>query len=232
MNWRGYSASAAFLDRASGSDSALRLRIEALLVADARAGQFFSDDPLDLPQQGGTVTTSVSPEQPVGTRIGRYKLLEKIGEGGMGVVYMAEQAEPVRRLLALKIIKLGMDTRQVVARFEAERQALAMMDHPNIAKVFDGGATDRPLTPGSAGILPASSVLLTNQQPAGGDANALGQDYEHGHSEGAKSQIVNRQSEIRSGRPYFVMEPTATMARPMAQIARVVLRWTGAATCS
>jgi eukaryotic-like serine/threonine-protein kinase len=72
----------------------------------------------------------------------RYKLLQKIGEGGMGVVYMAEQEEPVRRRVALKIIKLGMDTKQVVARFEAERQALALMDHPNIAKVLDGGATD------------------------------------------------------------------------------------------
>src|SRR6185436_5107580 len=77
-----------------------------------------------------------------GTRIGRYKLLEQIGEGGFGVVYMAEQQEPVRRRVALKIIKVGMDTRSVVARFEAERQALALMDHPNIAKVLDGGATE------------------------------------------------------------------------------------------
>ncbi len=77
-----------------------------------------------------------------GTVIGRYKLLEKIGEGGFGSVYVAEQEEPVRRRVALKIIKLGMDTRQVVARFEAERQALAMMDHPNIAKVFDAGSTE------------------------------------------------------------------------------------------
>src|SRR5580704_15574042 len=76
----------------------------------------------------------------VQTVIGRYRLLEKIGEGGFGVVYVAEQKAPVRRRVALKIIKLGMDTRSVVARFEAERQALAMMDHPNIAKVFDAGA--------------------------------------------------------------------------------------------
>jgi len=82
-------------------------------------------------------------EEPIGTRIGRYKLLEKIGEGGCGVVYMAEQEEPVRRRVALKIIKLGMETKSVIARFEAERQALAMMDHPNIARVFDAGATDR-----------------------------------------------------------------------------------------
>jgi serine/threonine protein kinase len=76
-----------------------------------------------------------------GDRIGRYKLLERIGEGGFGAVYMAEQREPVKRKVALKIIKVGMDTREVVARFEAERQALALMDHPNIAKVLDGGAT-------------------------------------------------------------------------------------------
>src|SRR5258707_11541381 len=75
-------------------------------------------------------------------KIGRYKLLERLGEGGCGVVYLAEQEEPARRRVALKIIKLGMDTRSVIARFEAERQALALMDHPNIAKVFDGGATE------------------------------------------------------------------------------------------
>src|SRR2546426_352934 len=77
-----------------------------------------------------------------GDRIGRYKLLQQIGEGGCGVVYMAEQEEPVRRRVAVKVIKLGMDTKQVIARFEAERQALALMDHPNIAKVLDAGATE------------------------------------------------------------------------------------------
>ena len=82
------------------------------------------------------------PDEAVGQTLGRYKLLEQIGEGGCGMVYVAEQKEPVRRKVALKVIKLGMDTKQVVARFEAERQALAMMDHPNIAKVLDAGTTD------------------------------------------------------------------------------------------
>src|SRR5207237_83928 len=89
-----------------------------------------------------TVKLPVPGEERLGTMIGRFKLLEKVGEGGFGVVYVAEQREPVKRRVALKIIKLGMDTRQVVARFEAERQALALMDHPNIAKVLDAGATD------------------------------------------------------------------------------------------
>ena len=90
------------------------------------------------PAAGPSPTIAFQPAEQVGATIGRYKLLEQIGEGGMGVVYVAEQTEPVRRRVALKIIKPGMDTRQVIARFEAERQALAMMDHPNIAKVLDG----------------------------------------------------------------------------------------------
>src|SRR5262249_28205203 len=85
--------------------------------------------------------TSIAEVEQSGDCIGRYKLLQQIGEGGYGVVYLAQQEQPVRRRVALKVIKLGMDTRQVVARFEAERQALALMGHPNIAKVFDGGAT-------------------------------------------------------------------------------------------
>ena len=90
---------------------------------------------------GATVRLAL-PIEKAGDRIGRYKLLQQIGEGGCGVVYMAEQEEPVRRRVALKVIKLGMDTKNVIARFEAERQALALMDHPNIAKVLDAGATD------------------------------------------------------------------------------------------
>ena len=107
-------------------------------------------EPIDQARQLPGTTALIEPQatldQPItekpGTQIGPYKLLQQIGEGGMGVVYMAEQKEPVKRRVALKIIKPGMDTRQVIARFEAERQALAMMDHPNIAKVLDAGATD------------------------------------------------------------------------------------------
>ena len=96
-----------------------------------------------MEQPGGGATLDFAPPtERVGATIGRYKLLERIGEGGFGVVFMAEQQQPVRRKVALKVIKPGMDSRQVVARFEAERQALALMDHPNIAKVLDAGATD------------------------------------------------------------------------------------------
>ena len=131
-------ARAAFLDRACGQDAHLRDRMESLLkFQDEEHG--FLEDLLDAPD--ATALYAPVSESP-GTVIGRYKLLEKIGEGGFGVVYMADQDEPVKRRVALKIIKLGMDTRQVIGRFEAERQALAMMDHPNIARVLDGGSTD------------------------------------------------------------------------------------------
>jgi hypothetical protein len=127
----------AFLEKACGGDADLRRRVEALLVAHQGKDRLFDD-----PQTGLVERVGVSePMETPGTLIRRYKLLEKIGEGGMAVVYMAEQEEPIRRKVALKIIKLGMDTRQVIARFEAERQALAMMDHPCIAKVLDAGAT-------------------------------------------------------------------------------------------
>ncbi|NQV32856.1 MAG: serine/threonine protein kinase, partial [Phycisphaeraceae bacterium] len=129
----------AYLDQVCGTNAPLREQVEILLNAHEQAG----DDFLESPAVGEEVTLdgSLLIEVP-GTVIGPYKLLEKIGEGGMAVVYMAEQHKPFHRRVALKIIKLGMDTKQVISRFGAERQALAMMDHPNIAKVFDAGATD------------------------------------------------------------------------------------------
>ena len=129
---------AAFLDAACGPNVELRQRIEALLRAHDEAGGFLRDRPAaSNPMETIEQPTSEGP----GTLIGPYKVLEQIGEGGFGVVFLAEQQYPVRRKVALKVLKPGMDTRQVVARFEAERQALAIMDHPHIAKVFDGGAT-------------------------------------------------------------------------------------------
>jgi non-specific serine/threonine protein kinase/serine/threonine-protein kinase len=126
-----------YLDGACGEDAELRERVEQLLGA--HGGQRSLHFPLPSPPEE-TVARPVV-ERP-GEMVGPYKLREQIGEGGMGVVYVAEQTQPVRRKVALKIIKPGMDTRQVIARFEAERQALAMMDHPNIAKVHDGGTTE------------------------------------------------------------------------------------------
>jgi tetratricopeptide (TPR) repeat protein len=127
-----------YLDKACGSDQRLRADIESLLESDRDVGDYFKVPVIDTKITLGDPLLTESP----GSIIGRYKLLEKIGEGGMAVVYMAEQQEPIRRKVALKIIKLGMDTKSIIARFEAERQALAMMDHPNIAKVLDAGATD------------------------------------------------------------------------------------------
>jgi hypothetical protein len=135
---------AAFLDRVCGGDHELRARMAQLLEADVQANQFFTENPLDFASQPPVAPDRPGPlpDDPTGTVIDRYKLLQKIGEGGMGVVYMAEQRDPVSRRVALKVIKLGMDTKQVVARFETERQALTMVDHPNIAKVLDAGTTD------------------------------------------------------------------------------------------
>ena len=124
-----------FLDRECGADAALRGRVEELLRAHQDAGNFLGR--LDQPEVVGDEPLGDGP----GTAIGPYKLLEQIGEGGFGIVFMAEQQQPVRRKVALKMLKPGMDTRQVIARFEAERQALAVMDDPHIATVFDAGQT-------------------------------------------------------------------------------------------
>jgi serine/threonine protein kinase/Flp pilus assembly protein TadD len=126
---------AVYLDAACGSDAELRAQVEALVRSHEEAGSLL-EQPLFRP--GPTVDEPTAAAHP-GAVIGPYKLIEQIGEGGMGAVWMAQQQEPVKRLVAVKLIKAGMDSRQVIARFEAERQALALMDHPNIAKVLDGG---------------------------------------------------------------------------------------------
>jgi serine/threonine protein kinase/WD40 repeat protein len=131
---------AAFLQANCGSDPAVRKRLDALLAAHDASPKFMSKTSTDCEIEVAAPREYLVVE---GQKIGRYKILEKVGEGGCGVVYVAEQLEPIRRRVALKVIKLGMDTKQVVARFEAERQALAMMDHPNIAKVLDAGATEQ-----------------------------------------------------------------------------------------
>ena len=127
----------AFLEKACANSPLLRKDVEILLEAHGRADEFL---------EHGAIVDDTTAGQPLvertGTQLGPYKLLQQIGEGGMGVVYMAEQTEPIERRVALKIIKPGMDSRQVIARFEAERQALAMMDHPNIARALEAGMTD------------------------------------------------------------------------------------------
>lgn len=145
-----------FIDSIARSDTNLARQLKDLLKQDARADQVFgglsaldgeavvNDLTCDSVASRGGSTGSLAIVR-AGSKIGPYKLLEPIGEGGMGLVYLAQQSEPVRRKVALKIIKPGMDSAQVVARFEAERQALAMMDHPNIAKVLDAGATESGL---------------------------------------------------------------------------------------
>src|SRR5947209_726110 len=149
----------AFLDRACSGDAGLRAMVDHLLAAQSGAEKFFQEGTVarlpmaqlsqslaDTPGLAENVDVLEGKDDATGKLIGPYKLLQKIGEGGCGVVYMAEQEKPVRRRVAFKIIKLGMDTKSVIARFEAERQALARMDHPNIARVLDGGAmeTGRP----------------------------------------------------------------------------------------
>ena len=128
---------ARYLVEACGDDAGLRGEVEGLLKAFAGANTF-----LETPLVSTLSLEEAQFAEGPGSVIGPYKLLEQIGEGGMGVVYMAEQTRPIHRKVALKIIKPGMDTRQVIARFEAERQALAMMEHPNIAKVLDAGTTE------------------------------------------------------------------------------------------
>jgi serine/threonine protein kinase len=137
---------AAYLDEACADNPALRVRVEKLLSAHPRVGGFLESAAAgDVPGKysvGDKSTHFVAPSAVAATIIaGKYKFLEQIGEGGMGSVWMADQTEPVKRKVALKLIKAGMDSKAVLARFDAERQALALMDHPNIARVLDAGST-------------------------------------------------------------------------------------------
>src|SRR5262249_50730593 len=127
---------AAYLDGACNGNPGLRKHVEELLAAQSGLGSY-----LNRPAAGSARTATYEPAEGPGSRVGPYKLLQEIGEGGMGTVFMAEQEEPVRRMVAVKIIRPGMDSKGVMARFEAERQALALMDHPNIARVLDAGTT-------------------------------------------------------------------------------------------
>jgi eukaryotic-like serine/threonine-protein kinase len=136
----------AFLDAACANNPSLRAGVEALL-GHVREDRFLenpviqrTEKPAESAKDGATVL--VGEEKP-GDQVGRYKLLQQIGEGGVGIVFMAEQVEPVRRRVAVKLLRPGMDTRSVIARFESERQALALMDHPNIARVLDAGSTEK-----------------------------------------------------------------------------------------
>ncbi len=175
----------AYLEEASAGQPELREKVEALLKAHSEAGSF-----LDSPAIADDATVNQDPpisEHP-GTVIGPYTLLQQIGEGGMGVVFMAEQTHPVRRKVALKIIKPGMDTRQVISRFEAERQALAMMDHPNIAKVLDAGTTD------------AQARVGERETGRGGEPDL------QASFRGSPSPPLPVSPSTSSGRPYFVME--------------------------
>src|SRR5215207_5661337 len=145
---------AAFLDGACGTNPVQRAKVEALLADHFQQDPFMKEPAVDA---SAPTLPAPHPSEVPAQMMGRYKLFEKIGEGGFGEVWMAEQREPVKRRVALKIIKLGMDSRQIVARFEAERQALAMMDHANIAKIFDAGTTDAPVAQGAS---PENSARL------------------------------------------------------------------------
>src|SRR5437870_12882224 len=153
---------AGFLEAVCRADQSLRQRLEALLAAHEEPDGVLPIQPETTQPTLKGEFADEPPDNAVGQTIGRYKLLARVGEGGCGVAYVAEQTEPVRRRVALKVIKLGMDTKAVVARFEAERQALAMMDHPNIAKVLDAGTTEGS----SAGCQPAVSPTASRRGAA------------------------------------------------------------------
>ena len=170
----------AYLALACAADAALHGRVERLLAAYEQGASFLEP----LPGWSTAAMIDLPPAEQPGATIGPYKLLEPIGEGGMGIVYVAEQTEPVRRKVALKIIKPGMDTRQVIARFEAERHALAMMDHPNIARILDAG---------TVGEVGSAELGVRSERPS-----ELFPATPH--------SALRTPHSSSSGRPYFVME--------------------------
>jgi eukaryotic-like serine/threonine-protein kinase len=184
-----------YLDKVCAATPELRSKVEALLQAHDNASSFL-DSPASFGESSGSPNCVL--EGP-GSVIGPYKLLEQIGEGGMGVVFMAEQTQPVQRKVALKIVKPGMDTKQVIARFDAERQALAMMDHPNIARVLDAGTTDaRSQESGIRSPCKAGDVIA-GRSPRSQESGVRSQPDE----------ILTPDSRLLTpvlGRPYFVME--------------------------
>jgi serine/threonine protein kinase/Tfp pilus assembly protein PilF len=208
---------AEIIERECGNDAALQSAVVRLVETDEANGSFL-EKPLGIlaPRDNATAPTVAfhAAEQP-GSSIGPYKLLQQIGEGGFGVVYMAEQTKPVRRKVALKVIKPGMDTREVIARFEAERQALALMDHPNIAKVLDAGTTagnpksetrnpkETTKNPKSEIRNPKEIQSKKSKSQNRDDDNVL--DIRDSNLE-LPSDFEFRDSNLTAGRPYFVME--------------------------
>jgi hypothetical protein len=198
-----------FLARECGDDNTLRVRLEALLAAHEQPDAALATAAPNI-KATMKIEFADAPDEAVGQTLGRYKLLERVGEGGCGVVYVAEQTEPVRRRVALKVIKLGMDTKQVVARFEAERQALAMMDHPNIAKVLDAGTTEVAQVSQPA-VSPISKRQTSDSAKAGEDSGTR-DTLEGSQAPQAGSAAIQQTGSlrydpgIRAGRTYFVME--------------------------
>jgi eukaryotic-like serine/threonine-protein kinase len=180
-----------FLARVCEGNLDLCDKVTALLRADDSAGEF-----LTLAAWSPATVLTEGP----GDWVGRYKLVEQIGEGGCGVVYLADQERPVRRRVALKIIKLGMDTKQVVSRFEGERQALAVMDHPNIARVYDAGATDNGRPYFVMEFVPGKKVTqFCDEQRLGQEARLklfleICDAIQHAHQKGISIAISSRRT--------------------------------------
>jgi serine/threonine protein kinase len=183
----------AFLDAACGADLALREQVESLLDADRAA-------PSILDRHAAELAIGSESSVCVGTQIGPYKIRELIGEGGMGEVYVAEQERPVRRKVALKIIRPGMATRDVIARFEAERQALALMDHPNIARVFDAGSMGRE--PSGMQVRNAECGMRSEQGMRSAECGVRSEE----ESINSELRTPNFEFRTRSDQPFFVME--------------------------